>query len=123
MNRIRAPKIGELIIGAGTPYRVTQHKQVGSELRVYGIHIRTGRETFLDVIGSDGMLTHAGSDFWQYEDGLPTQRSGELSGASKPMLATDKLESAVYDFFTKPKAGHCACNIPRLQCRYHGPED
>lgn len=51
----------------------------------------------------------------------PTQRSAVF--AKTIVQGGDKLEAAVYDFFTKPKAGHCACNIPRMQCRYHGPED
>lgn len=48
-----------------------------------------------------------------------TQRSVASTPTPSPTPATDSLESAVYAFFTQPRPGNCACNIPRGQCRFH----
>jgi hypothetical protein len=118
-NGLRAPKVGERIRQKGersNGYKITRL----DGYRVYGKR-DGGQEALFDTIDANGRCNGAIVSLWEYvEEVAPapppiTKRSGMLAPPPE-----DRIEAAVYAFFTAPKPGNCACNIPRQQCRYHG---
>lgn len=110
-NKIKV-KVGQVWLGSSGHRTITRF-----EVRSDGYRLAIGGAN-----GQEWGFGHVDQDDYAIWDTVSYPMITDVEGSASTGKASSSTatETTLFDLFKQVPNGHCACNIPKVQCKYHG---